>query len=1525
MRLLLTLALPDGRTHDVALSCDVTATVADAARTLVRAGIGTDHQLVTAVRSRAAPVTLRGRPAAGAPPRLLDPASPIGSSGLRSGWIVEPVLEFGAHGGARRMIGAVGSVEVLSGRHTGTRYSLVPGENLIGRDRACRVHLSDPSVSRRHAVVAASAGLELADLGAANGVLRDGRPVGLARIDAATTFQLGEVEIRITPGPPAEAVPYLPHRIPHVRAPRIDPRFPRSERELPDPPERPAPGRFPVLAALAPLLLGGAMYAVTRSPLSLVLVALSPLMMIGSWWDARLGTRRRLRRETRRFDAALAVERAELTELRAREIAVRAAEAPTLPDIARAIRERGELLWTRRPEHDAYLEVRLGEGARPSRTAIVLPPRAGTAAAPWALLRGVAEEFRAVEPVPVLERLDRCGSLGIAGPAFWAAGLARSLVLQLAGLHSPEELGLCCFAGPEHAGEWDWLKWLPHAGTAGPLPGGRLADDAAGSRRLLAVLEGTLVERRARTGAAEAVRARLEPERADDAPGAAARDLPTVPTILVLVLPGARADPSRLIALAEDGPDRGIHLIWVGAARTELPAACRTFVEVDDARAVVSFVRTAETVPLQRWEHLEAPAALELARSLAPVEDAGARALDESDLPASVALRQLHEVDLLGGASAIARAWAASGTLVSRWTRGSEREPPALAAVVGQGADGPTTIDLRAQGPHALVGGTTGSGKSEFLQSWIMSLAARIGPDRLTFLLVDYKGGAAFAECADLPHAVGLVTDLGPHLVRRALTSLRAELRHREELLAAHGAKDLLAMERRSDPAAPPVLVIVIDEFAALAREIPEFVDGVIDIAQRGRSLGLHLIMATQRPAGVISDNLRANTNLRIALRVADASDSRDVLGVADAASFDATTPGRGAIVSGPGRIDRFQTGYLGGRSGASPLASRIEVRSLGLAEGRPWDIPPEPAEAAGTRARPARDIAILRDGIAAAARLAGLRAPRRPWLDELPRIVDLGAIAACTVRAGPADAADPAGDPAADPAADPELGDAVTIGLRDEPAAQARSPLVVDLEDAGHLAVFGASGTGKTSALCTLAVALSRGADRRPVELYAIDAAGGALDAIAGLPTVGAVAPLADAELVGRILRRLLAVIAERGPRFSAARAAGLPAYRATPGGGREPRVVLLVDGFDAFRHAAEAVGGDATIRMLQEIMTTGRSHGVHVVLTAERAAAVPAALAASVGRRIVLRLANPHDYAALGLPVDALDDAGPGRGVLAGAREEIQIALVGGRPELAAQAEALDALGAELGQRGVPAAFAVRNAPRRIPLAELPAETGGRPVVGIDTRDFRPVGMPTEGLVVISGPPGSGQSTAAGSAVAALRRWSGLRGERIETTLLSCADGGLLAAQDWDRAASGTEEVRTLGEALLAALGAGPAPGARGVIVVERPTDVEGTAALPVLVALAKAARRARALVVFEFEQGAAAGIWELFTALRQPRWGIALQPDAAESQTPFRESFGRVSRADFPPGRGFAVEGGRLTPVHIAAPWGEPGAAP
>jgi len=228
-----------------------------------------------------------------------------------------------------------------------------------------------------------------------------------------------------------------------------------------------------------------------------------------------------------------------------------------------------------------------------------------------------------------------------------------------------------------------------------------------------------------------------------------------------------------------------------------------------------------------------------------------------------------------------------------------------MSRIRGEGA---VRADLVSDGPHALVAGTTGSGKSELLIAWLFQLALDLPPSRLALILVDYKGGAAFGPLADLPHTAGVLTDLDPAATARALASLEAEVQRRERLLARAGAKDVTALSSTMGPAkgstrgstssvqAPPRLVVVVDEFATLASQHPDILDSLVRVAAQGRSLGIHLILATQRPAGAVSPVIRANTTLRVCLRVLDAGDSRDVLGHDGAAALE-PHPGRVLVV----------------------------------------------------------------------------------------------------------------------------------------------------------------------------------------------------------------------------------------------------------------------------------------------------------------------------------------------------------------------------------------------------------------------------------------------------------------------------------------------------------------------------------------------------------------------------------------------------------------------------------------------------
>ncbi len=352
-------------------------------------------------------------------------------------------------------------------------------------------------------------------------------------------------------------------------------------------------------------------------------------------------------------------------------------------------------------------------------------------------------------------------------------------MLQAVTLHSPSELVLTSFVSMEFAAGWDWLKWLPHTSSPhSPVRGPHLAATQAAGISLLTSLE-LLLE-----------------ERTDDFVPSSVQ-----PAVLVIVDSEPPVEHSRLVELAEQGPARGIYVLWMVPDASLLPASCKIFVsaEVSSTDAVVGSVTENLAVLPVTLDIIDADDAERAARALAPVIDLGARVIDESDIPRSVSQLALLGRELGEDAGSVIDRWGESNSILTGPYAPEEfpKRVGHLRAVMGHSASGPHAIDLRSDGPHALVGGTTGSGKSELLQSWVLAMAAAHSPQRLNFLFVDYKGGAAFAECAHLPHAIGVVTDLSPHLVRRALKSLTAELRLREELLAAHKAKDLAAA--RSD------------------------------------------------------------------------------------------------------------------------------------------------------------------------------------------------------------------------------------------------------------------------------------------------------------------------------------------------------------------------------------------------------------------------------------------------------------------------------------------------------------------------------------------------------------------------------------------------------------------------------------------------------------------------------------------------------------------------------------------------------
>ncbi|MCL6424284.1 cell division protein FtsK [Brachybacterium sp. JHP9] len=1501
MRLRLSLLSADGGQRDLEITADATATVGDLAEALHAGSVQTGSPAARPGRSLAVSVRVRSGDECWG--EVLSPGALLLRSGIRSGAVIEVVTwSADRRAPADPQVGEgqrAALLRIVAGPERGREIHLPEGTVVLlcaGAEQASAdalsvsvaVAIAEPALERHPLRLTIGAQIDLVDLSAAgeqpalrvSGAARSRAVLGpgqIARI-GATEFSVAPLRATGAPDPVTPALEFN-------RSPRVLAAFPEQSVRAPQPPKPPVPQPFPLLMVLAPLLMGALMYALTRSPYSLLFVAMMPLMALAAHASRRLQDARQLERASRLFEEQLALLEGQVAALQHRERAIRLAELPGAAECADAIDRLGPLLWTHRPEHEAFLALRLGIGAAPSRVEIEEPPLQDALPLHARRIRETLASHVLLGGVPIRGDLRSCGNIGIAGHGAATAGAARALVLQLAALHSPADVTIAAVASAASRREWEWLTWLPHcADPRSPLRTECLASTAERADHLVGALE-------------ELMRQRIASAGASGAPTAA-------PRVVLIVEDDAPVRRSRLVQLLEHGPAAGIHVLWRASALSALPAACRTFLQVsehsegsslpeEDAAASAagtgatalsgSVLEGARTSPVH-LESLTRTRAAVLARRLAPLVDAGEGREEESDVPGEVSFLQLA-----GGTRAFSEQ-----SLLAAW-----RDPGAagLAALVGRDGRGPMRLDLRAQGPHALVGGTTGAGKSEFLQTWVLAMAAAHSPARVTFLFVDYKGGAAFADCTALPHAVGMVTDLGPAMVRRALTSLRAELRRREHLLHRKGAKDLAALERMGDPDAPPSLVIVVDEFAALAAEVPEFVDGVVDIAARGRSLGLHLILATQRPAGVIRDSLRANASLRIALRLADAADSTDVLGDSRAAGFDPALPGRAAMRAGPGSVVTFQAAFAGGRTAEQGAAGPLEIVELDFGRGERWESAERerPAPVLGDGAP--TDIARIVNAISAAARAGGIAPAHRPWLPQLAPVYDLLELPS------------------------PRRDDTLVIGVKDVPEEQSQPVLEYRPDRDGGMVVLGASGSGKSTTLRTIAIAAATATARGgPVHVYALDFSGAALAPLEPLPHVGAVITAEDEERVSRLLRTLCARIEERSVRFAACRTSTISEFRSRADEPALPRIVLLLDGIGAFREAGESARLAHWMPSLLKIAVEGRQVGVHLVVSADRSGALPAALASCMQHRLVHRAASDEDSPVAGRGSAGLHpDSPPGRGFLQGS--EVQIGAAGGSASLAAQAEAISALAAEMREAGVRPAPGVPRLPSRISWREIErcprAENGSPPglPIGVAEDTLEPVEIDPRGLCLVSGPRGSGRTTAVRTiAEAALHRRPDMRRVRLAARASPLAKLPL-----WDAEAVDAEQCAALAAALSTAIAAGEVREGRLAVFIDGLMDLAGTPAQTAVEALIRDCAREGHLVLGEAESSA----WFQSHALAQPfrsaRRGLLLHPAEGEPEQLLGATTSRSAQRVLPPGRGLLIARGTSVALQVALPAG------
>ncbi|MCP2336732.1 type VII secretion protein EccCa [Actinomadura rupiterrae] len=974
----------------------------------------------------------------------------------------------------------------------------------------------------------------------------------------------------------------------------------------------------------------------------------------------------------------------------------------------------GPRLWERRPEDEDFGEIRIATGEQPLDVDLEPPstkPVEDLEPLCAHALRSFLRAYSHVPDQPVAAYLPGYPVVRLTGDREVAADLARAMVAQLAVLHAPDDLRLVFCVSDARRGAWEWAKWLPHAlhpteqDAAGPV---RLFTDAAAE--LESLIGGEFPERPP-----------FDPDASPD------RDEPY--TVVVLdggnVPPGGRlgaagyrnttvldvggtleprgewdalhldVDADEVRVLGEQDADAGVG-VDVGAGADGAGGA-----DADGSEAAGV---------LGRPDRLGPAAARALAVRLAPYRiNLNAEVSDplttDFDLTSLLGVGDLavHDIGAL---------WAGRGP--------AER----LRVPIGYGADGrPVELDIKesalgGSGPHGMLIGATGSGKSELLRTLVLTLALTHSSETLNLVLVDFKGGATFLGLDTLPHTSAVITNLADEtaLVARMQDALHGELIRRQELLRAAGnyvnIHEYEAARAAGTALRPlPTLFVVVDEFSELLAAHREFMDLFVMIGRLGRSLGVHLLLASQRLDEGRMHQLETHLSYRIGLRTFSAMESRGVLGVPDAYQLP-PAPGNGYLRGDTATLTRFKAAYVSGpyrprRRAGAMAAGAGEVTAYGtryLAPRTPLPAVPEPERDESAPSLLELAVDRLRD--------AGPPA-HRVWLPPLAEPPTLDLLLPSSVVNGRGLSA----------TGQPPL--TVPVGIVDRPFDQRRDALVADLSGAGgHAGVAGGPRSGKSTMLRTLVTGLALVHTPVEAQFYCLDFGGGGLSALAGLPHVGGVAGRLDAERVARTVGEVTGVLARRERLFAARGVDSMADFRRRRAAGEFPDephgdVFLVVDGWSTFRQDFQ----DLSMSVAQ-LAQRALGYGVHLVVASPRWNEITPALRDQIGTRIELRLGDPMDSLIEMRKAREVPRV-PGRGLT-----EDGLHFLGALPRVDGSGDASDvaaglaALVAAIADAwDGPSAPRVRMLPDELPVAALPEPEGAlRVPLGVEERELEP-----------------------------------------------------------------------------------------------------------------------------------------------------------------------------------------------------------